>query len=57
MKRTNLFRQKNYHITNITVSEAGVACVLDSKNNLRMYDLFHGEKLLRMIPCHKEDEM
>ena len=57
MKRTNLFREKKYHIVNIAVSDVGVACVLDSKNNLRMYDLYHGEKILRLIPSSKEDSM
>ncbi len=51
MKRTNLFKEKNsYSIVNINVSESGVAFVIDSLNNLRMYDMWHAEKIARMDP-------
>lgn len=42
MKRTNLFReQQPYSIVNIAVSESGIAFVLDSLNNLRLYNMWH----------------
>ena len=50
MKRTNLFREKRpYSIVDIKVSECGVAYVLDSLNFLRMYDMWHCEKIARLI--------
>lgn len=49
MKRTNLFKQKKkYSIIDIQVSETGIAFVIDSLKNLRMYDMWHGEKIARM---------
>lgn len=50
MKRTNLFREKRaYSIKGISISETGVAFVLDSLQNLRMYDLYHYEKIARLV--------
>lgn len=34
----------------IATSDSGLCIVLDSKNNVRMYDVFHGEKVLKLIP-------
>ena len=49
MKRTNLFKEKkDYSIVDIKVSESGVAFVIDSLNNLRMFDMWHSEKIGRM---------
>jgi hypothetical protein len=50
MKRTNLFQSKKaYSIVNIQVSDSGTAFVLDSLGNLRMYDMWHGEKIARIV--------
>jgi hypothetical protein len=50
MKRTNLFQSKNnYSITNIQISHSGMAFVIDSLGNLRIYDMWHGEKIGRVI--------
>lgn len=49
MKRTNLFKSKqDYSIKEIKVSNIGVAFVLDSLANLRMYDLYHSDKIAKM---------
>lgn len=49
MKRTNLFKESRpYSIVDIKVCEGGIAFVIDSLNNLRMYDMWHGEKISRM---------
>jgi WD40 repeat protein len=49
MKRTHLFQEKRpYSITQLSVSESGIAYVIDSLGSLRMYDLWHGEKIARL---------
>lgn len=46
MKRTNLFESKlPYSILKIKVSDAGVAFVLDSLGNIKIYDLWRNEKV------------
>jgi len=43
MKRTNVFMEKRSNeIIDISVSDSGLAFVLDSLKNLRVYDLWHG---------------
>jgi len=43
MKRTNVFMEKRPNeIIDISVSDSGLAFVLDSLKNLRVYDLWHG---------------
>ena len=56
MKRTNLFKEKKeYSIVDIKVSESGVAFVIDSLNNLRIYDMWHSEKIGRMDPKGQQE--
>ncbi len=41
VKRTNIFESKiDFGVTNIKVSELGIAFVIDANANLRVYDLW-----------------
>ncbi|EAR92680.2 WD domain, G-beta repeat protein (macronuclear) [Tetrahymena thermophila SB210] len=49
MKRTNVFMEKKKNsVESIAVSNSGLAFVLDSLKNLRLYDLWHGQKIAKM---------
>jgi WD40 repeat protein len=53
VKRTNVFEAKiDYPISNINVSELGLAFVLDSNANLRVYDLWRNEKISKLYSCN-----
>jgi alpha-mannosidase len=53
MKRTNIFESKvDYRISNIKVSELGLAFVIDAHSNLRVYDLWRNEKIARIQSCN-----
>lgn len=50
MKRTNVFESKHpYRIVGMEISNIGVAVVLDSLGCLRMYDLWRGEKIAKLL--------
>lgn len=50
MKRTNIFESKQpYSIVAMQVSMTGLGFVMDSLGGLRMYDLWRGEKIAKML--------
>lgn len=51
MERINVFKaKKDCAILGLHVSEAGVAMALDSLGSLKVYDLWRGEKICRLVP-------
>lgn len=59
MKRTNIFmdeKKGKNEIVDIAVSDAGLAFVLDSLKNLRIYDLWHGQKICKLSAYSQIDE-
>ncbi len=53
MKRTNIFESKvDYPIASIRVCELGLAFVIDANANLRVYDLWRNEKIVRVQSCN-----
>jgi hypothetical protein len=50
MKRTNIFESKiPCDIVGMQISNVGVAVVIDSLSNLRMYDVWRGEKIAKLL--------
>jgi WD40 repeat protein len=53
VKRTNIFESKvDYPIANIRVCELGLAFVIDANANLRVYDLWRNEKIVKVQSCN-----
>lgn len=53
MKRTNIFESKtDFKISNIKISEIGLAFVIDANSNLRVYDLWRNEKIAKVQSCN-----
>lgn len=51
MKRSNIFKpEPGLQIKALEISEAGVALVIDNRGNARVYDVVHGEKIMRLLP-------
>jgi hypothetical protein len=58
MKRTNQFRSKqtNLGIACLGISSSGVAVALDYCEEVRMYDIWHGEKVGRLTAQQVMDD-
>lgn len=51
MKRTNIFESKvPYKIVGMQISDVGIAIVMDSLGYMRMYDVWRGEKIAKLLP-------
>jgi len=49
MKRTNVFMEpRSYQILDIKSSKTGPVLVIDSLNNLRLYDVWNSVKMARL---------
>jgi hypothetical protein len=57
MKRSNIFRCPDNAILDMAVSENGLLMVIDKYQNLRLYDIHHGEKILKFAPTSFVDEV
>lgn len=49
-KYEHVYKLKDNPIIGITINESGLAFILDKKNNLRTYDIYHFEKVFRVSP-------